>query len=69
MNASYLFSAIVWGAIGLGFLIYGKKQKTVVPLAGGIVLMAVTYLVKNALYMSLAGMAAIAGIYVLKKVL
>ena len=44
----------------MGFAIYGKKQGAVVPLFGGVALMAVTYFISSALYMSLvcAGMVA-----------
>ena len=61
-NSSYLFAALVWGSIGMGFAIYGKKQRAAVPLVGGIVLMGISYLISSALYMSLAGAALVAGI-------
>lgn len=67
MDPLYLFAALVWGSIGLGFFIYGKKQKRPVPLVGGIVLMAVCYIVKTPLSLSLAGIALVAGIYLLGK--
>ena len=42
-------SALVWsmffGAIGVGFFIYGKKQKRLVPFISGIALMVVPYFV------------------------
>ncbi|MCE5249769.1 hypothetical protein LLG96_06065 [bacterium] len=69
MNPAYLFSAIVWGAVGLGFFIYGKKQKSAIPLIGGIVLMGITYLVKDSLNMALVSLAIIAGMYGLKKIM
>ncbi len=61
-NSSYLFAALIWGSIGLGLAIYGKRQKAIVPLLGGIVLMGISYLVSSALYMSLLGAALVAGI-------
>jgi len=62
-NSSYLFAALIWGSIGLGFAIYGKKQQAMVPLVGGILLMGVSYLISSALYMSLVGAVLVAGIF------
>ncbi len=66
-NSSYLFAALIWGSIGLGFAIYGKRQKAMVPLLGGILLMGISYLISSALYMSLVGAALVAGIVWLGK--
>ncbi|MFC1693243.1 amino acid transport protein [Candidatus Latescibacterota bacterium] len=68
MNPGYLFAALIWGSIGLGFFIYGKKQKSPVPLVCGILLMVASYFAKTPLTLSLFGIAIIAVIYVLKKV-
>jgi hypothetical protein len=62
LSSSYLFAALIWGSIGMGFAIYGKKQKAMVPLVGGIVLMGITYLISSALYMSLVGVVLVGGI-------
>jgi hypothetical protein len=62
-NSSYLFAALIWGSIGLGFAIYGKKQQAMVPLVGGIVLMGITYFISSALYMSLVGLLLVVGIF------
>lgn len=62
-NPSYLFAALIWGSIGTGFAIYGKKQRSGVPLVGGIALMGISYVITSALYMSLAGTALVAGIF------
>jgi hypothetical protein len=40
---------LVFGSIGLGFFIYGKKQRAVVPLICGIALMVFPYFVSNAI--------------------
>jgi hypothetical protein len=44
-------SAIVWGllfgSIGVGFFIYGKKQRAPVPLICGIALMVFPYFISN----------------------
>ena len=59
---STLFASLIWGSIGMGFAIYGKKQRTTVPLVGGIVLMGISYFIGSALVMSLVGVALVAGI-------
>jgi hypothetical protein len=61
-NASFLFASLIWGSIGVGFAIYGKKQRAVAPLVGGILLIAISYLISSALLMSLVGVALVAGI-------
>ena len=38
---------MLFGSIGLGFFIYGKKQKAVVPLVCGLALMVFPYFVSN----------------------
>jgi hypothetical protein len=40
---------LLFGSIGLGYFIYGKKQRAVVPLVCGLALMVFPYFVSNAL--------------------
>jgi hypothetical protein len=40
---------LLFGSIGLGYFIYGKKQNAVVPLVCGVALMVFPYFVSNAL--------------------
>ena len=47
MSASTLFWGILFGAIGLGFFVYGKKQQAIVPLACGLALMVFPYFVSG----------------------
>jgi hypothetical protein len=61
-NSSTLFASLIWGSIGMGFAIYGKKQRSVVPLVGGILLMGISYLIGSALLMSLVGVVLVVGI-------
>jgi hypothetical protein len=48
-------SSIVWsmffGAIGVGYFIYGRKQKRLVPFISGIALMVVPYFIDGAVTM------------------
>jgi len=52
-------AGLLWGvlfsSIGLGFFIYGKKQRVIVPLICGITLMIYPYLVTNTWLLVLIG--------------
>ena len=66
-NSNVLFASLFWGSIGVGYFIYGKKQRSWPPLVGGIAMIAVSYFVGSAWLMSLASIAIMAGVYVLIK--
>ncbi len=53
MNSDILLASLIWGAIGSGFMLYGKKQRATVPWFGGIALVAISYFAETALLMSL----------------
>jgi hypothetical protein len=38
---------VFFGSIGLGYFIYGKKQKAIIPLLSGIGLMLFPYFISN----------------------
>lgn len=63
-------SALIWGllfsSLGLGYFIYGKKQKRAVPFASGIGLMAFPYFVSNSWLMVLIGTVLLALPYFLR---
>jgi hypothetical protein len=63
LETGTLFASLLWSSIGVGFFIFGKKQGSAGPLIGGIVLVALAYLITSVLWMSLAAIAVIAGIY------
>ena len=46
---------LLFGSIGLGYFIYGKKQKAVVPLICGVLLIVFPYFVSNALLLVAIG--------------
>ena len=63
MSTDTLLAALVWGAIGSGFALYGKKQGRPVPMIGGLVMIGATYFCETALVMSVVGVGLIAGIW------
>lgn len=46
-STAVLMWGMLFGAIGFGFFLYGKKQRTVVPLITGIVLCVFPYFIEN----------------------
>jgi hypothetical protein len=60
MDTSSLLWGLLFGSIGLGFFVYGRRQKAVVPLACGVALMIFPYLVSNTILLVLLGVALIA---------
>jgi len=50
-----LFWGIMFGAIGSGYFIYGKKQQKMVPLAIGILLCVFPYFIANTYLMLFVG--------------
>lgn len=55
MNATQLFLGVIFSSIGLGYFIYGKKQKMTVPLVCGLALMFFTYFVDSTALISVMG--------------
>jgi len=60
MNTSSLLWGLLFGSIGLGFLIYGRKQRAVVPLICGLGLMVFPYFVSNTILLVAVGAVLIA---------
>ena len=59
-GTSLLIWGVMFGAIGLGFFTYGKKQKAVVPLITGIALFIIPYSISNVYMLVIAGAALVA---------
>jgi len=55
MNATQLFLGVIFGSIGLGYFMYGKKQKMTVPLVCGLVLMIYPYFIGSTTLLSAIG--------------
>jgi len=57
LDTSSLLLGILFGSIGLGYFVYGKKQKLVVPLVCGLALMIFPYFIANAIVLVAVGVA------------
>jgi hypothetical protein len=66
MNTSSLLWGLLFGSIGLGFFVYGRKQKVVVPLVCGVALMIFPYFVSNTVLLVALGVVLIAIPYFLR---
>jgi len=60
MNQTTLLWGLLFGSIGLGFFIYGRKQQSVVPLVCGLLLMVFPYFVSNSILLVVIGVALVA---------
>jgi hypothetical protein len=58
-STSQLLLALIFGAAGLGFLTYGRKQKAPVPLLVGVALLIFPYFIVNPYLMAIIGIALI----------
>lgn len=51
---------MLFGSIGLGFFVYGKRQRAIVPLLAGVALSVLPYFVSNVYLMVGVGIALVA---------
>ena len=55
-----LFWEVLFGSIGFGFFLYGKRQAMAVPLVCGLALMVYPYFMPNAMVLVLMGLVLVA---------
>jgi hypothetical protein len=60
LSTASLLWGFLFGSIGIGFFVYGKRQEKLVPLICGLVLMVFPYFVSNTVLMVLIGTALMA---------
>ena len=66
-DPKYLFASLIWSSVGLGYFIYGKKQQEIFPLLAGLAMIAISFFVASALFMSIICLALMAAVYFLMK--
>jgi hypothetical protein len=59
-STTVLLWGMLFGSIGFGFFLYGKKQKAVVPLITGIALCVVPYFIANVYALVIIGVILMA---------
>src|SRR5439155_19215668 len=57
MDENHLWVSLVFGAIGAGMFLYGKKAGRMVPLGAGLGLMIVPYFIPNVILMAVVSCA------------
>ena len=62
-NENFLFASLFWGTIAGGYLIYGWKQKALMPFLGGLAMTAASILISSAALMSLVCVGIIEAVY------
>ncbi|HDH10549.1 MAG TPA: hypothetical protein ENG97_01710 [Deltaproteobacteria bacterium] len=65
-GTSLLIWGTLFGAVGLGFFIYGKKQRSVVPLFTGIALFLFPYFIQNVYVLVIVGVILVAIPYIVR---
>ncbi|HEV2394919.1 MAG TPA: amino acid transport protein [Verrucomicrobiae bacterium] len=63
-STNFLFASLIWGSVGMGYFIYGKKQASWPPMIAGVLMMAASYFF-SALMMSLVCMGLMGAVYFL----
>lgn len=66
-NGNFLLASLFWGSVATGYLIYGWKQKALLPFLGGLAMTAASCLISSAALMSVACLAVMAAVYWLVK--
>jgi hypothetical protein len=67
LDSKFLFASLIWGSVGAGYFIYGKKQQATIPMIAGVVMVAISYLVGSWFWMSLFCLALMTAVYWLVK--
>lgn len=57
MSTSLLLWGLLFGSVGFGYFLYGKRQAAVVPMVCGIALMIFPYFISNVLILVVIGVA------------
>lgn len=60
-----LFFGVVTGALGLAYIVYGKRQTKFVPLVCGILLCAYTYFMTSLLWLCIVGVLLVVAPFVI----
>jgi len=67
MDASTLMWGVIFGSIGLGFFVYGKKQKAFIPFLSGIGLIVFPYFISNVFILVITGIVLVAVPFFIKR--
>jgi hypothetical protein len=60
MSTAQMVWGMLFGAIGVGFMVYGRKQRAIVPLACGLALVVFPYFVASTWALVVVGCVLVA---------
>ena len=60
VDATTLFTGVILSSVGLGYFVYGRKQRNPIALLSGVVLCGVPYLISNLVLLAATGIAFMA---------
>jgi hypothetical protein len=63
LNQNAIWASCIWGAVASGYMIYGWKQRALIPFLGALVMTAASFLWSSALLMSLICIAAMFAVW------
>ena len=66
MDMTSLMLSLLFGAVGMGFLMYGKSMSALVPIGAGLALMVVPYFISNLIVLSIVGVGLTAVPFVVR---
>jgi hypothetical protein len=61
-SESFIWASMIWSTIASGYMLYGWKQRSMIPFIGGLLMTAVSFLV-SPLPMSLICLALMYGVW------
>ena len=67
MDMNTLMASFVFGMVGLGMVMFGKKAGRFVPMAAGAALMAVPYVISNLIALIVVGVALSAAPWIVRE--
>ena len=67
LDAHFLFASLIWGTVGGGYLLYARKQREIMPFIGGVAMIGVSFVIVSWVWMSLASIAIMFGVWQLMK--
>lgn len=63
MDTGFLLMSVLWSGVGAGFWIYGKKQRSMAPLFGGMALIGISWVITSPLWMTVTALGIIGAIW------
>jgi hypothetical protein len=65
-SSSIMAWSVLFGGIGIGYFMYGKKQKAIVPLCSGLALFVFPYFMPSVTMLLIVGIVLVAIPYFIK---